>query len=302
MMQENKILLTADAHYNKNEKRRRQFEIFLEKAVKVGPYRYVFFGGDMISGLGGKGLSYPEAKKNIQDFFQTLNKYFLPKAYKNKQYFIAGNHELGYRFPWSPDKQGRLSEEALEIFEKEFNKLFFTLDNGQYKFLIVSSDLELISEKNKKIPESILKKKQEQKEFYRDILNETRTKNAEKIILMLHDPDALNPMFKFLEQHLDKIEKTFAGHHHTVWQRKLLEYSYRLADNINFKDSRLIKKVAPNYWQKTLGDRQNYNIWRKCKLITIPAPGGVLGAGGGFLVAYLTERGIKIQRMIPRKS
>jgi len=274
-----KILLTADAHYDRRKQKKEQFKLLVKEAKRVRPFKYIFFGGDTFSGDRGRGLSQEHSAKVIDDFLQTLD------------YFVPGNHELGYCYPWSPDRQGALNEEAIALFESKLNKVFFTVDEDQYKFLVISSDLELVDQSTKDVTDKILKKQKEQREYYQDVLNELS--EDQKIVLLLHDPDALKPMFKYLEKHLPKLEKTFAGHHHAMWHRRLLEYSYKLTEKI---DTKKLARVLPYSPQYLSANKENWRIWQQCKLITIPAPGGLGGIGGGFLVAHLNPEGLEVQR------
>ncbi len=272
----------------------RRFKLLLSEVKNIGGVQHLFFGGDMVSGYGERGLSGPNSQKVIEEFKKVLDQ-FLPQKTLAK-HFVAGGHELGYALPWSWDEKGGINERAIEMFESNFNELFFTVQEEQYKFVILSSNLELINDRNQRVTEKILKKKREQEEFYKDTISEALP--DEKIILMLHDPDALQPMFSFLEQHLQKIERTFVGHHHAQWVTAVQKYLYRLAGSSlgNSSLKFLEQFVAKSSLQHLRKNSVNAQIWQRVKMVTIPAPGGNFGLGGGFLVAVLGEDGLSVQK------
>ena len=281
-----------DAIFNRyRQGNERRFKVLLKEMEKVGEVKYLFFGGDMISGYGERGLSGPRSEQAINEFKSVLDRFIQPNIARK---YVAGDHELGYRLPWSWDDQGGLNEVAIEMFEENFNQLFFTFQEEQYKFVILSSDLELLTDDS--ATDNISKKKKEQQEFYKDTISEA--KEDERIVLLMHDPDALDTMFDFLEKHLSKIEKTFVGHHHAQWITGLQKYLYLLASSsLGTKSLEFLKQyVAESSLQHLLQKKNNGKIWKQVKMVTIPAPGGNFGVGGGFLVGRLGENGLEIQK------
>jgi len=271
----------------------RRFELLLREVQKVGNVDYLFFGGDMVSGYGERGLSGPNSQEAIREFKAVVDRFISSNVSKK---YVAGDHELGYYLPWSWDEKGGINEKAIEMFEGNFNELFYTFQEGQYKFIILSSDLELVTPGMRGATDGVLKKKKEQQEFYKDTISEMQ--RDEKIVLMMHDPDALNPMFSFLEQHLAKMEKTIVGHHHAEWITALNKFGYSLASTtLGGKSMQFLKKyILTTNLEHALKYKDNARIWKEMKLVTIPAPGGNFGIGGGFLVGLLNEDGLEIQK------
>lgn len=316
-----KIFLTSDAHMFESEdplhkekaiekgkgeqaiikeaeKNEDNFKIVLNKVEKVGNIDYVFFGGDMVTGYGERGLVGPDSPEHISRFKKILDQTFLRDVPKK---YIAGGHELGYRLPLSWDiPEGGLNERAIEVFESEFNELFYTVDKGQYKFIVLSSGLEL-TEGEPHITDKIKTKKKEQAEFYKDEI--TYIEPGRKVVLMLHDPDALRQMFDFLGKNLDKIEKTFTGHNHAQWVNKIYPYLCKVASlrALQMPLEKIINRQFPGKGKLVLdyfkANKENNKIWKAVKLMIIPAPGGMMGKGGGFLIADLKEKGIEVKKV-----
>ncbi|HHE45726.1 MAG TPA: hypothetical protein ENL05_00025 [Candidatus Moranbacteria bacterium] len=189
------------------------------------------------------------------------------------------------------------------MFEENFNQLFYTFSEGKYKFIVLSSDLEML----KKGTEPLMKRKKIQEEFYKDEI--TYTQPEQKVVLMLHDPDALVPMFSFLGKNLDKIEKTFSGHQHAQWVNKIYPHLCKMASSrvLELPLKPLFNKFFPGkanaVWEYFRQNKENANIWKSVKLSIIPAPGGMLGIGGGFLIADLKENGIEVKKIkIPNQK
>ena len=138
----------------------RKFELCLNEAERIGNVNFLFFGGDMVTGYGERGLIGPDSPAHISRFKQALGDSFkkLPKRY------MAGGHEVGYVLPLSTDPEGGPSEKSIQVFEENFNQLFCTFSEGQYKFVILSSDLELLKDG----ADTLMKRKQLQEEFYKD--------------------------------------------------------------------------------------------------------------------------------------
>jgi hypothetical protein len=271
----------------------KRFSLVLEETERIGNVDFLFCGGDMVTGYGERGLVGPESPEHISKFKQVLDEHFkeLPKKY------MAGGHEIGYILPLSTDPEGGPSEKSIQVFEKNFNQLFYTFSEGRYKFVVLSSDLELL----KNGTEELMKKKKLQDEFYKDEI--TYTDPEKKIVLMLHDPDALVPMFSFLGKNLDKIEKTFSGHQHAQWVNKIYPNLCSMASSrvLELPLKPLFNKFFPGkadaVWDYFRQNKDNAKIWNSVKLSIIPAPGGMLGIGGGFLIVDLKEEGIEVKKI-----
>ncbi len=271
----------------------KRFVLTLEEAERIGNVDFLFFGGDMVTGYGERGPIGPDSPEHISKFKQALDEHFpkLPKRY------MAGGHEVGYVLPLSTDPEGGPSEKSIQMFEENFNQLFYTFSEGRYKFVVLSSDLELL----KGGTDELMKRKKLQGEFYKDEI--TYTQPEQKVVLMLHDPDALAPMFSFLGKNLDKIEKTFSGHQHAQWVNKIYPNLCSMASSrvLELPLKPLFNKFFPGkadaVWDYFRQNKDNAQIWNSVKLSIIPAPGGMLGIGGGFLIADLKENGIEVKKI-----
>ena len=270
-----------------------KFILSLEEASKINDVDFLFFGGDSVTGYGERGLIGPDSLDHINKFKSLLEKYFagLPKKY------MAGGHEVGYILPLSTDSEGGLSEKSIQVFEQNFNELYYSFTEGRYKFVVLSSDLELFG----KGTDELMKMKRLQQEFYKDEID--YTEQGQKVVIMIHDPDAIVPMFPFLKNHLGKIERTFSGHQHAQWVNTIYPKLCHLASS-NLLESPLkmvFNKFFPNkadaVWCYFRQNKDNAPIWKSVNLTIIPAPGGMMGIGGGFLVADLYDEGIEVRKM-----
>lgn len=271
----------------------RRFALVLREAEKIGKTDFLFCGGDMVTGYGERGLVGPDSPEHVATFKRALDEYFrgVPR------YYAAGGHEIGYALPLSTDPEGGPSEKSIQMFEENFNQLFYTFSEGRYKFVVLSSDLILLASDST----SLQKRKALQEEFYKDEI--TYTHPEQKIVLMLHDPDALAPMFDFLGEHLDNIERTFSGHQHAQWVNTIYPHlcaaasSRVLALPLNPLFNAFFPGKADAVWEYFRKNKDNAAIWSAVKLSVIPAPGGMMGVGGGFLVADLKEDGIVVHKI-----
>ena len=127
------------------------------------------------------------------------------------------------------------------------------------------------------------------------------------MVIMIHDPDALVPMFPFLKNNIGKVERTFSGHQHAQWVNKIYPVLCQLASSslLEIPLKPIFNKFFPGksdaVWSYFSANRHNAHIWKSLNLTIIPAPGGMLGVGGGFLVADLEDEGIKVSKIkIPK--
>jgi hypothetical protein len=270
-----------------------RFALTLKRAHEIGNLDFLFFGGDMVTGYGERGLIGPDSLGHIAKFKEVLDEHFqgLPKRH------MAGGHEIGYILPLSTDPQGGPSEESIRVFEENFNQLFYTFSESRYKFIVLSSDLELLEGGT----DVLMKRKALQEEFYKDEI--TYANPGQKIVLMLHDPDALAPMFSFLSRNLNKIEKTFSGHQHARWVNRVYPKLCSVASSrvLELPMKPLFNKFFPGkadaVWNYFRQNKDNAQIWNSVKLSIIPAPGGMLGIGGGFLIVDLKEDSIEVRKI-----
>ncbi len=116
----------------------------------------------MVSGYGERGLSGPNSQKVIDDFKQVPDGFIIDKI---SRHYIAGDHEMGYELSWSWDQKGGMNERAIEMFESNFNELFFAMQEDQYKFIVLSSDLELLNDSGRMVTDKMMKKREYRKNF-----------------------------------------------------------------------------------------------------------------------------------------
>jgi len=270
-----------------------KFILSLKEASKIDDVDLLFFGGDSVTGYGERGLIGPDSLDHINKFKKLFeeNFYAVPKKY------MAGGHEVGYILPLSTDPEGGLSEKSVQVFEQNFNELYYSFTEGKYKFVVLSSDLELLNFASEKL----MRMKRLQQEFYRDEIS--HTEQGQKIVIMIHDPDALVPMFPFLKNHLGKIERTFSGHQHAQWVNNIYPILCKFASSsllelpLKMVFNKFFPGKADAVWSYFRQNKDNAHVWKSVNLTIIPAPGGMMGIGGGFLVADLHDEGIKVSKI-----
>jgi predicted MPP superfamily phosphohydrolase len=184
---------------------------------------------------------------------------------KGKVYYVAGNHELGYK-----RKLGcgcGISKKSLDNFTRIFGKPFYSFSIGRFCFIILCSSLftksfDHVSSKEQVVLEK-LKKEQE-----RFLIRTLKGIGPEKAFIFLHNPKSLLHIDKLLdEESKAKITKVFAGHYHT-------RQSLAMHNIVG----RLRRKDLPK-------------LSRKYRLQIIPALGGFLGYKGGFQILNLYNDG-----------
>ena len=57
----------------------KRFVLTLEEAEKIGNINFLFFGGDMVTGYGERGIIGPDSPEHISKFKEMLDKYFREK-------------------------------------------------------------------------------------------------------------------------------------------------------------------------------------------------------------------------------
>lgn len=214
----------------------------------------------------------------------------------------AGNQELGYRLPLSSDPDGGISETSVQNFLQiaERERLFHSFSFGGKRFVLVP----YLFVENQAPPwlEEL------QAEFVEDFTKEVRN-SIEPVIIIAHDFESLKDFSiasvikNFLEKDNPKIEKIFCAHNHARYVFILDQLSIKIFRSNWFMPlfmvfipiAILAGRMFFGDW-KSFGKIRNYYISRECvvklakifKPITIPAPDGMFGIGGGVVV-YDTE-------------
>ncbi len=245
-----------------------------------------------------RGLTSEEDVSALQESIATLK-----SGSQARVEMTAGNHELGYgHLPLTSDPLGGISEKSVQNFLKvaERDKLFHSFLFGGKRFILVPY---LFVEKDKK--DWLKNLENEFAEQFRKVIENSQ----EQVIIIAHDFDSLRnhrlemPIRSFLRT--GKIEKIFCGHNHARWQFVvdqnlikmfcslwlmpifLVTIPFAMLGGYLFHgDFMLFEKIRKYYVSRK-------PILRLAKIfnpITIPAPDGAFGIGGGILV-YDTETG-----------
>jgi len=288
-----------------NRKSRKQ--LVVGSMQKRGPYDFAVSLGDTLECV------YNErGMLKLADFVAGLNvrsnfeRTLFDKLYYGIHY-VPGDHELGYRLPLSSDSEGGVSLESINNFRKIFGELYGKREFGPFIIVFLSSallgqPLDHLSEAERKEIELIAN---EQVCFVANLLN--KNKGRKKVLLFLHDPDGL----EVLEEKLDMFSHhnltynkitAFCGHLHTEDTLQSYEKLGHIAQGHtswsrffrqSIKKSEKGRKVIDWAW----GNPKRLTIFKRFHLNVVPAAGGMMGSGGGFLILNLYDNGnLEIER------
>lgn len=284
--------------WNNRQKRKSQV---LQKIKKQGPYDFAIMLGDLAECVfNERGIKTAKDIERLDDFICLLR-----KSLCQKMFFIPGDHELGYKLPLSCDPEGGISMESIAHFKAVFGKdnLYQLFKIGRFNFIFLSSSLvnQSIDHLPKLDQDEICDLNSEQRVILYDVL--AKTKGNETAFLFIHDPDCLEEIDNFIvDLQKDKYVrsdvniKTFCGHMHAEETLKNYEKLGRIA-NVSAGYERTLhgffirsekgRKIME--WAK--GNLCRLEIFKKYNLRIVPAAGGMMGKGGGFLVLNLYEDG-----------
>jgi hypothetical protein len=215
-----------------------------------------------------------------------------------------GNHESGYILPLSTDEQGGISRASIKNFLclADRKKLYYSFVVGGFRFILVpylftesvAKDFNLGKMKEKFL-----------EEMRRDI--ET---SLEPVIIFIHDPDSWinQTLLDLIRLNRAKIKGIFYGHYHSsinLFFAKLLIKIFntwwliipRIFLMIIFwifsgRDARIVRELG-KYFQS----RKNIpKIINELDAVLIPAPMGMFGIGGGFLVLETKYKNLLIKK------
>ncbi|MFZ2192773.1 MAG: hypothetical protein WAV31_00855 [Candidatus Moraniibacteriota bacterium] len=216
-----------------------------------------------------------------------------------------GNHESGYILPLSTDEQGGISRASIRNFlclagRKE---LYYSFVAEGLKFIFVPY---LFTEKEAKDFNIGRMKKSFMKKMRQDIKN-----SVEPVIIFIHDPDSLmdKNLLDVIRSNREKIKEILYGHYHSsvnLFFAKLMIKIFntwwlifpRIILDIIFwffsgRSMRIVRELG-----KYFRSRKNIpKIIEELGAILIPAPTGMFGIGGGFLILEVFDDGnIKIEK------
>jgi len=266
----------------------------LKKISRMGEFDAVFSLGDLTECIyNERGMITENDIKGLVQVRELVERSIRAKTF----YYLSGDHELGYKLPLSADPSGGVSLESVQNFQKIPGSLFGALTIGQFNLILLSSSL-LIQKLNE--PE-LVELRNKQFEMLDKALENIAV--GEDVFIFLHDPDGLQEIEKYFDTPYfgsyylrNKHFHTFCGHLHAEESLRSYEKLGRIANakTMGEKIKRWIfmknekgRKVMR--WAK--GNLWRLEIFRKYDLHIIPATGGMMGKGGGFLILNLFEDG-----------
>ena len=217
------------------------------------------------------------------------------RRHKVRMLLNGGNHELGYdktSQPLATDPNGGISSESIANFTKLVGSggLYQSFLIYGYRIVLIPY---LITEKCAKNFDIESEKTRILHGLLRDLQDE------EKVILFIHDPDSLmdQRLVNLIREHKHNISLIFCGHYHAQltltavrWLIRIcnwkiltpIRWMLRLMLKIAF-DSEISKAVQESYRER----KEIPSLMDEFDVQIIPAPGGMLGFGGGFLTLEL---------------
>jgi hypothetical protein len=134
--------------------------------------------------------------------------------------------------------------------------------------------------------------------------------SIEPIIIFIHDPDSLmdEKLLNLILQNKEKVKAIFYGHYHSqvnLFFAKVLVKIFncwwlffpRIMLNIIFwiasgRDMRIVRELG-----RYFHSRKNIpKLIKELDMVLIPAPTGMFGIGGGFLVLKLEDGEVKFEK------
>ncbi|XLQ19959.1 MAG: metallophosphoesterase family protein [Candidatus Moraniibacteriota bacterium] len=264
----------------------------MKHVIKSRGIQYVIHNGDLQENtFNERGILTDEDLQSAQDIIRQF------KA-ENNIFSISlnmGNHESGYHkktLPLATDSEGGASLASIKRFltlAGRKNLYYSTVVLG-YRLCFIPYLLTEKCGKDFNIDDM--------KKDILDRLEKDMTKD-EKVILFVHDPDSMsNERFlKIINDHKDNIELFFCGHYHSnisllfnqvairAFTSKWLlpiRVLLRLVLNIAF-DKEISRGVEKYYLERI----EIPKLMSEFGVKIIPAPDGMFGFGGGFMILNL---------------
>ncbi|EKE19931.1 MAG: hypothetical protein ACD_8C00083G0004 [uncultured bacterium] len=205
-----------------------------------------------------------------------------------KTFVVAGDHELGYRLPLSTDPKGGISPQSIDNFVHVVGPLWQTFSIEKIHFLLLNSSLMIQKTDHLSLvsQERIERLRIKQQAFVISTLE--KIAESETVFVFLHDPDAIVEFNAYIRDFYyvhNKNFTVFCGHMHAEFS--LLAYK-KLGELASSKyafilPAKILKWAKSNGWRLQLFEKYDLQI--------IPAPGGMMGIGGGFKVLNIHKDG-----------
>jgi hypothetical protein len=267
----------------------RRFYKALEKINSLGEFdRMVTLGDILECEFNERGILQEVDLSATQKIKRALHE----KIKTTFRMFISGDHELGYKLPLSVDPEGGISKKSVENYQKTIGRLWYFLHIKKWNCLFLSSSLikQKFCHGSKEEIAYLEKLKRDQLNFVSEELD--RLLDGEKVLIFLHDPDVLEVLEnRILKYHGKKKIKVFCGHMHAESSLKSYERLGKIANS--WFGKKIISKTEKGKkvmdWAK--GNLKRMEIFKKYNLQIVPALGGMMGKGGGFLILNLCDDG-----------
>ena len=249
-----------------DKKTQRSFFALVKNLIDLQPFDRLIGLGDYTPGANESGMLARKTHIQYLDFKKTLEKIICKKE------LVWGDHDAGYKFNLKKKagikigtEKGGLSAKSVKVANYLIGRPFGVFYVKETKFIFLATNL--VRNVNKKSEKELQDLKLEQENFLAKELGN----GAKKVFILLHDPTALSKetsLRMIMDSHCDKIIAIIHGHLHAEFSRKIAMFS-------------------PVY----------RDLCRKYKTILVPAPWGMMGIGGGFLIMNIFSDGTyKIQK------
>lgn len=208
-------------------------------------------------------------------------------------YVVPGDHELGYRLALSTDPRGGISWESLDGFFHVIGPFWQTFTAGGIHFITLSSSLMM--QRLDHLPRAEQVKIEELRHDQDVFIQRTleQIPEGKTVFVFLHDPDAIAKFDEYIRDYYymhNKNIKIFCGHMHAEWS---LDVYRKLGSLALSKYAYLLPKKIREW---ASDNRSRLELFEKYQLQIVPAPGGMMGLGGGFLVLSIYNTTFSIDR------
>lgn len=210
-----------------------------------------------------------------------------------------GNHETGYILPLSTDDGGGVSSGSIENFLDITNRgdVYYSFVQAGFRFIFVPYFFTEKIAKNFDLARM--------KEIFLAKMEKDLSVSREPIAIFIHDPDSLmdERLLKLIRVNREKVKAIFFGHYHswlnlffskiliTIFNSSLLVPCRLILYFIFWIFSGRNKKIVRELGKHFRSRKSIPAIIKELEMILIPAPTGMFGIGGGFLVLEISDNG-----------